>query len=97
MQSIQIHPARSKAAATPSGLEKKTFIGAYSITLLSPLTPQTGLPLARPAGYVYANTRWGAESGERQKEASWAKAIERKRDVSASDVDFVPFSSEVGV
>jgi hypothetical protein len=30
------------------------------------------------AGYVaYANTGWGAESDERQKEASWAKAIMR--------------------
>eukprot|EP01046_Picozoa_sp_COSAG06_P019738 COSAG06_NODE_1417_length_9526_cov_9.513207_13_plen_89_part_01 len=38
----------------------------------------------------YANTGWGAESGERQKEASWAKAIRRKRDASASDVEFVP-------
>jgi hypothetical protein len=45
---------------------------------------------------AYANTGWGAESGERQKEATWAKAIRRKRDASASDVEFVPFSLEAG-
>ena len=49
------------------------------------------------AGYVaYADTGWGAESGERQKRASWDKAVRRKRDVSACDVDFVPFSLEAG-
>eukprot|EP01046_Picozoa_sp_COSAG06_P039431 COSAG06_NODE_4660_length_4058_cov_8.157868_5_plen_145_part_00 len=49
------------------------------------------------ARYVaYANIGWGAESDERQKEASWAKAIRRRRDASASDVEFVPFSLEAG-
>ena len=50
-------------------------------------------------GYVsYAHTGWGAEQGEREKRASWEDkgAIDRRRAVSANDVEFVPFSIEAG-
>ena len=50
-------------------------------------------------GYVsYAHTGWGAEQGEREKRASWEDkgAIDRRREVSAHDVEFVPFSIEAG-
>ena len=49
-------------------------------------------------GYVsYAHTGWGAEQGEREKRASWEDrgAIDRRREVSAHDVEFVPFSIEM--
>ena len=49
-------------------------------------------------GYVsYAHTGWGAEQGEREKRASWEDkgAIERRREVSAHDVEFVPFTRYV--
>ena len=50
-------------------------------------------------GYVsYAHTGWGAERGEREKRASWEDkgAIDRRREVLAHDVEFVPFSIEAG-
>ena len=48
--------------------------------------------------YSYTHTGWGAEQGEREKRASWEDkgAIERRRAMSANDVEFVPFSIEAG-
>ena len=50
-----------------------------------------------PTGYTaYSHTGWGAVQGERQKRDSWRKSIDRRRDMSAGDVEFVPFSIEAG-
>ena len=48
-------------------------------------------------GYTaYSYTSWGAAHGEQQKRDSWDKAIERRQELSACGVDFVPFSIEAG-
>ena len=48
-------------------------------------------------GYVsYTHAGWGAEQGESEKLSSWDGAIDRRREVSANDVEFVPFSIEAG-
>ena len=50
-----------------------------------------------PTGYTaYSHTGWGAVQGERQKRDSWRQSIDRRRDMSAGDVEFVPFSIEAG-
>ena len=41
-------------------------------------------------------TRWGARQGEKEKWRSWKLAIQRRQDRSTLDVQFVPFSVEVG-
>ena len=48
-------------------------------------------------GYAaYSHTGWGAEHGESDKRSSWDKAIERREELSAGGVEFVPFSIEAG-
>ena len=48
-------------------------------------------------GYTaYQHTGWGAEHGEKEKRASWKEALKRRRDESAHEVDFIPFSMEAG-
>ena len=48
-------------------------------------------------GYVsYTHAGLGAEQGEIAKRASWDNAVDRRRAVSANDVEFVPFSIETG-
>ena len=50
-----------------------------------------------PTGYAaYSHTGWGAEHGESDKRSSWDKAIERREELSAGGVEFVPFSIEAG-
>ena len=50
-----------------------------------------------PTGYTaYSHTGWGAVQGERQKRDSWRKSIDRRRGMSAGDIEFVPFSIEAG-
>ena len=39
---------------------------------------------------------WGARQGEKEKWRSWKLAIQRRQDRSTLDVQFVPFSVEVG-
>ena len=39
---------------------------------------------------------WGAEQGELEKLSSWKDAVDRRRAMSAKDVEFVPFSIEAG-
>ena len=49
-----------------------------------------------PRYAAYSHTGWGAEHGESDKRSSWDTAIERRAELSAGGVEFVPFSIEAG-
>lgn len=50
-----------------------------------------------PTGYTaYSHTRWGAEHGEPEKQASWDAAIGRRNELSAGAEQIGPFSIEAG-
>ena len=93
--------ARPRGARRPGGHTAYAVAGTY--------IPRTGVEYvvdARilwnsisegPTGYTaYSHTGWGAKQGERQKRDSWRESIDRRRDMSAGDVEFVPFSIEAG-
>ena len=48
-------------------------------------------------GYAsYTSTGWGSRKGEQEKRDSWEDAMMRRRAEGFDDVEFVPFSIEVG-
>ena len=44
----------------------------------------------------YTRTGCKAEAGEKEKQDSWDEAIQRRQDIAAAHVSFVPFSIEAG-
>ena len=49
------------------------------------------------SGYTaYQSAGGGATHGQKEKRRSWGKAIKRRRAESAHEVEFIPFSLEVG-
>ena len=49
------------------------------------------------SGYTaYQSAGWGATHGQKEKRRSWGKAIKRRQAESAHEVEFIPFSLEVG-
>ena len=44
----------------------------------------------------YTRTGCKAEAGEKEKQDSWNEAIQRRQDIAAAHVSFVPFSIEAG-